>query len=109
MADLRIRWTVISEDQFWENLRQVMACECFEVYTSVHYSQKEGTMGQIYNVEFRDSDGRQDCDVFSIYYGHPYFESDQMKVYYMVDESKLSMLAALAAIDSLMGDVVPVS
>lgn len=104
-----LRWTVVPAEEFWENLSQVMACDCFRVVSYPWYDKRYGGgFSETYEVHFSDSDGPQKCDVFGIYYGKSVVY-DKMVVSYMVDESKLSMLAAIAAIDSLMGDVVPVS
>lgn len=105
---LGFRWTVVSDSQFWESLSQVMACRCFKVVSCLWYSKLDNSFSETYEVHFSDSDGPQKCEVFAIYYGKSVVY-DKMKVSYMVDESKLTMLAAIAAVDSLLGDVVPVS
>lgn len=101
----RPTWVRVSEADFWENLRQVLSCPQFSVssWCDLHGE----SLGQFYEVEFSDSDGPQRTPVFSLLR-----EPDShgvVEVRYFIAETNLSLLAMLAAIDSLLGDVVAVS
>ena len=90
-------WTRVHMEDFWKNMIQVL--DCFNVTSSV--SEMDGCLSELYYAKYYDAYGVKEACVFCLIHNLRRQYDSQPTWEYYVNETNLTLLAAIAAVESL--------